>query len=172
MPHFLGFYWCILISVDKNKILTFNKAISTIKKHKKEGKTVGLITGCFDVVHVGHLEIFYRASQRVDALVVGIDTDKAIKLSKGKRRPINKESHRLLFLSSLSNIDYVFTLPLTVSFDSSDATKNYEAITKKLHPTHLITSFDSDKYWKEKKKRAEKLNIRFVGLSHNKKNSY
>ena len=41
-------------------------------------------------------------------LVVGINTDKSVKLNKSDKRPINDENSRLRVVAALESVDYVF----------------------------------------------------------------
>lgn len=95
--------------MSKNKIVNINLLLNELAQIR--GKTVGLITGCFDVLHLGHLGIFQFAKKHVDILVVGIDSDEAVKATKGPTRPINTQKHRCQLVAELISVDYV--LPLT-----------------------------------------------------------
>jgi len=79
-------------------IIGLLEAAKLRKKFRKEGKKLGLITGCFDILHIGHIKFFREAKKRVDFLMVGLDNDKSIKLSKGIGRPINTITDRMLQL--------------------------------------------------------------------------
>lgn len=63
--------------------------------------------GCFDILHVGHIELFKFAKKLGSSLYVGIDSDDRIRLKKGKNRPINKEQDRLSMLMAIKYIDSV-----------------------------------------------------------------
>ena len=63
--------------------------------------------GCFDVLHRGHIELFRYARSLGDELIVGIDSDKKVKLDKGKGRPINNLQDRMFMLQSIRYIDKV-----------------------------------------------------------------
>lgn len=54
-----------------------------------------------------------------DKLIVGIDSDKRIKSSKGESRPINNEQDRKFVLESIRFVDEV------VVFDTSDQLADY-----------------------------------------------
>jgi len=71
---------------------------------------VGLVNGCFDVLHVGHLKLFNFAKSHCDKLIVAIDSDVMVGMSKGKDRPFNNESDRCEMLINLKAVDetYVF----------------------------------------------------------------
>ena len=73
------------------------------------------INGCFDIVHIGHIELFKYAKSLGNKLVVGIDTDDRVKTLKGPSRPINNQENRKKFLESIRYIDKV------IIFDSPDS---------------------------------------------------
>ncbi len=57
------------------KIVPLSKIPAIVKKCQSGGGRVGLITGCFDVLHIGHIKLFKWAKKRVDLLIVGLDSD-------------------------------------------------------------------------------------------------
>jgi len=130
---------------------------------------VGLITGCFDVVHVGHINLFQFAKKHVEVLIIGVENDTSVKLSKGKGRPINPVKSRLRLLSVLSPVDYVFPIESTYQFSLADkANSILEDVTRKIMPTAIITDQKSDRYIDAKRARAEKLGIGFITYKRNK----
>ena len=70
--------------------------------------------GCFDILHRGHIELFRYAKSLGGELIVGIDTDKKVKLDKGGDRPVNNLQDRMIVLQSIKYIDKV------ISFDSTE----------------------------------------------------
>ena len=68
----------------------------------------GLVTGCFDILHVGHIHFLKHAKSRCNRLVVGINSDAIIKKIKGEKRPINASISRKELLLSLKYVDEVF----------------------------------------------------------------
>ncbi|MBL91522.1 MAG: D-glycero-beta-D-manno-heptose 1-phosphate adenylyltransferase [Myxococcales bacterium] len=69
--------------------------------------TIGLCNGAFDLFHVGHLRYLEGAAQMADILVVAVNSDASVQLSKGPQRPLVPESERLELLSSLASLDYL-----------------------------------------------------------------
>lgn len=81
-------------TINSIKIKTLDQIAGVSVEARKVGKKVGLITGCFDVIHVGHVELFQFAKKHCDVVVVGLDSDETIKLNKGPARPIHNISQR------------------------------------------------------------------------------
>ena len=65
------------------------------------------VNGCFDILHIGHIELLKYAKSLGHRLIVGIDTDERIKESKGPHRPFNKLQDRKKFLESIRYVDKV-----------------------------------------------------------------
>jgi D-glycero-beta-D-manno-heptose 1-phosphate adenylyltransferase len=74
---------------------------------KGQGKTVVWTNGCFDVLHVGHLHCLEYAKRLGDLLVVGVNTDTAVRTLKGEGRPIFPLEERMRMLAALEVTDYV-----------------------------------------------------------------
>jgi len=64
------------------------------------------VSGCFDMLHSGHVEFFREASQYGD-LYVAIGSDRTIFELKG-RETINSEQERLFMIKSVSFVKDVF----------------------------------------------------------------
>ena len=80
-------------------------------KHKikaeleKQGKTIALCHGVFDLVHPGHVIHLEQAKEMADVLVVSITAAKYVR--KGPGRPYFDDDMRMKFLSALECVDYV-----------------------------------------------------------------
>ena len=94
-------------------------------------------SGCFDILHKGHIELFRYAKSLGDELVVGIDSDEKIRLDKGKKRPINDLQYRMTMLQSIKYIDKV------IPFDN---TKELRDTVKWYRPNIIVMGSD----WKNK----------------------
>jgi glycerol-3-phosphate cytidylyltransferase len=69
---------------------------------------VGYVPGAWDMFHVGHLNILLNARQECDWLVVGVVTDEALSVAKG-RLPIVPLDERIELVSQLDLVDEVVT---------------------------------------------------------------
>ena len=66
------------------------------------------VNGCFDVLHVGHIQLLEYA-KTLGHVLVGLDSDDRVKQLKGDDRPINSLEHRIKMLKSLEFVDDVIT---------------------------------------------------------------
>jgi len=64
--------------------------------------------GCFDIIHVGHVDFLEKCKSYGDYLVVGLNSDDSVReLKKGSNRPINNEYDRKRVLLALKPVDCV-----------------------------------------------------------------
>ena len=79
-----------------------------VREHyRKQGRTVVWTNGCFDILHVGHVESLKAARRLGDILVVGVNDDAHVKRAKGADRPIHDLAQRIAILSALEVVDHV-----------------------------------------------------------------
>lgn len=151
------------------KVHGLDQVIAKVTKEKGLGKKVGLITGCFDILHVGHIDLFREAKKYVDILVVGVERDESVK-SKSSDRPINKLDWRCKMLSELMSVDFVFPIEFVINYKASPEENNllYKDMYKKIDPDFLITTKTADNYWTLKELRAKEIGIGFIGLDQEK----
>lgn len=145
------------------KILKSLREVSEITSITKRGhKKVGLVFGAYDVLHMGHINLFRLAKKHVDILIIGLDNDQTIKLSKGKNRPINNYHRRSNFLSEITNVDYIFKIGKVFKHGDIKSSEYFERLYKKIQPTHIFTHSASDNFDKEKQRIAKSLGIKYI----------
>ncbi len=83
------------------------QSLPAIRKKYKKQKIV-FCSGCFDLVHAGHILFFEHCKTFGDILVVGIGSDLMLRRNKGDKRPIMNEHVRLKMVDSLKSVDYTF----------------------------------------------------------------
>ena len=105
-----------------NKIFDLQNLMKKIEKWRSENKKIVFTNGCFDLIHLGHIEILARSSDFGDKLIIGVNSDLSIKKLKGKNRPIIEESSRIKQLSALEFVDAL------VLFDEETPLKLIETI--------------------------------------------
>ena len=71
------------------------------------GKKIVFTNGCFDLLHLGHIDYLAKAADLGNILIVGLNTDNSVRTLKGKDRPINDGHSRATLLAALSFVDAV-----------------------------------------------------------------
>ncbi len=88
-----------------------NKIISAdyFKSKRKcfNNNRVIFTNGCFDILHLGHIDYLIKARKLGDVLIIGLNTDNSVKKLKGEKRPVNNQNARALLLASLEFVDFV-----------------------------------------------------------------
>jgi rfaE bifunctional protein nucleotidyltransferase chain/domain len=74
---------------------------------RRNGRSIALANGCFDLLHVGHVRYLAAAAQEADILVVAINDDGSVRQLKGEGRPILEAHHRAALVAALRWVDYV-----------------------------------------------------------------
>jgi len=92
------------MGVQSIRVYNYNNAMKK-KPLSKQKKKVVMVSGGFDPVHVGHLDMFKEAKELGDELVVVLNNDNWLKLKKGSA--FMKEQDRKEILESFKFIDRV-----------------------------------------------------------------
>jgi D-beta-D-heptose 7-phosphate kinase/D-beta-D-heptose 1-phosphate adenosyltransferase len=74
---------------------------------QKDYSKIVFTNGCFDIVHLGHIQLFQYSKSLGDFLIVAINSDASIKRLKGPKRPFHNQEYRSQFLTSFSMIDLI-----------------------------------------------------------------
>ena len=84
------------------------QALKTIAaRAKNEGKKIVFANGCFDLLHVGHVQLLREAKNLGDILIVALNSDRSVRQIKGPDRPILPEKERAELIAALEMVDYV-----------------------------------------------------------------
>jgi len=73
-----------------------------------QNMTVVTTNGCFDLLHRGHIHILSEAAALGDVLIVGLNSDRSVRMSKGEKRPFVPELERAEILLGFEGVDYVY----------------------------------------------------------------
>jgi len=91
--------------------------------------------GCFDLLHVGHIELLKYCKSLNGYVIVGINSDNSVKKLKGQSRPINNQYTRKLILESIKYVDEV------IIFDEQTPLE----LIKKIQPQLIVKGGDYKK---------------------------
>lgn len=97
-------------SLEKIKKKIFNSAPEFEKQlnYYRFNKSKMVFTnGCFDIMHLGHIDYLSKAADLGDILIVGLNSDLSVGKIKGDGRPIIDIHSRSMLLASLSFVDAV-----------------------------------------------------------------
>jgi D-beta-D-heptose 7-phosphate kinase/D-beta-D-heptose 1-phosphate adenosyltransferase len=94
---------------------------------------VVFVNGCFDVLHVGHVQLLTYARGLGDRLVVAIDGDLRVAEAKGPGRPYNTEADRRTMLLALKPVDHV---------ESFGSDGELRALVAKHRPRYMVVGGD------------------------------
>jgi D-beta-D-heptose 7-phosphate kinase/D-beta-D-heptose 1-phosphate adenosyltransferase len=89
------------------KILSPEGLAEVRARLRAEGRRLVFTNGCFDLLHVGHTRYLAAARELGDALVVAVNSDRAVRELKGAGRPVMNESERAELLAALEAVSYV-----------------------------------------------------------------
>jgi len=91
----------------ENAKIIYNKEHLTDLIEKVEFKNAGLTSGCFDILHKGHIHNLKMSKSKCSKLFVCLSSDDQIRELKGHNRPINNIVDRIRMLSHINFIDYI-----------------------------------------------------------------
>ena len=91
----------------QSKIYTLDQLIDKVSNWKDQNKKIVFTNGCFDLIHLGHVEVLARSSDLGDKLIVAINSDESIAKIKGTNRPIIEEESRVKQIAALDFVDAV-----------------------------------------------------------------
>jgi len=66
-----------------------------------------ITSGCFDIIHAGHVTLLAHARSLGDFLTVGLNSDESVRGLKGLGRPVNRWEDRREVLLALECVDEV-----------------------------------------------------------------
>ena len=89
------------------KVIRPENLHNAVEALRQEGKSIVTLNGSFDLLHAGHLQIIFEASQQGDVLLVALNTDASIKQYKSPKRPIIPLEYRLQMMAALEFVHYV-----------------------------------------------------------------
>jgi len=92
---------------NQDRILTPDRAMVIASSYRCEGRKIGMVNGCFDLMHLGHVELLRQARSRCEILFVAVNADSSVRQIKGKVRPFIDEIGRMGMVESNRFVDFV-----------------------------------------------------------------
>jgi len=88
-----------------NKIISYKMAETICQDLRQQRKTIIFKSGCFDILHIGHILMLQQAKAIAHVLIVGIGSNDTVL----KERPFTffDENNRASAIAALECVDYV-----------------------------------------------------------------
>jgi rfaE bifunctional protein nucleotidyltransferase chain/domain len=90
-----------------SKILLLPDLLRRVAMWRLLSGRVVFTNGCFDLLHLGHVDYLERARHLGDHLIVGLNSDASVRRLKGETRPLQAEYDRARILAALEFVDAV-----------------------------------------------------------------
>jgi D-beta-D-heptose 7-phosphate kinase / D-beta-D-heptose 1-phosphate adenosyltransferase len=116
----------------ERKIVSVDELHALLEPKRRAGQQLVFTNGCFDLLHAGHLQLLSFARAQGDVLIVGINSDRGVRMLKGDHRPIYPATERARILAAIEMVDHV------VVFDDTRA----ERIIREVRPDVLVKGAD------------------------------
>lgn len=128
------------MKVYKNSIVQDYEELKKIAEaHKALGHKVVCTVGSWDMLHIGHLRYLIKAKEHGDVLIVGVDSDRGIKLyKKNELRPVIPQEERMEMLKYQECVDYI-----TLVDDIDDDGRWQYKLIETIKPDVFVTTVDS-----------------------------
>ena len=95
------------LAIIESKIVSLEELLRLKNVWNFKQNKVVFTNGCFDILHLGHVEYLAKAASLGHKLIVGLNTDNSIKRIKGSTRPVQDENTRKHVLAALNFVDAV-----------------------------------------------------------------
>jgi rfaE bifunctional protein nucleotidyltransferase chain/domain len=95
------------LEIIKSRVLRTDILRRQLAIWRFQNKKIVFTNGCFDILHLGHIDYLSRAKDLGDILIIGLNSDASVSRIKGKNRPIVDQESRSMILASLRFIDAI-----------------------------------------------------------------
>lgn len=92
---------------SQEKIVSKEAAQKQVQTWKDQGEKIVFTNGCFDLLHVGHVDYLEKAQALGTKLVLGLNADASVQRIKGPTRPISNNESRSRVIAALGFVDLV-----------------------------------------------------------------
>lgn len=97
----------MLMRKTADKICSREELRQRVERWRSDGEKIVFTNGCFDILHLGHIDYLEQSSKFGTRLVVAVNTDASVKKLKGESRPVNDELARTRIMAALAFVDAV-----------------------------------------------------------------
>lgn len=137
------------------KIVTYDEIAVIASRFKKIGWNVMLKTGCFNIVHIGHIKMLKKIADKTDLLIVGVGSNNTLR--KLKKEYVFDEKYRAEVIASLNMVHYVVILD-----EEWDGVSDHNKLLQIVQPTLYHLSDEDTVHVRERKKIVESMGIKVI----------
>lgn len=99
----------LLLATDLYKWVPLEKLAERVARKRQQRWSIVATSGCFDILHAGHVRFLREASMLGTELYVLVNSDESVRRLKGPGRPIVPLVDRLEVLNALEPVNYMVT---------------------------------------------------------------
>lgn len=98
-------------NVSVRYVKEYDELEERVRACKTLGMKIALVSGTWDLLHVGHCRYFEKAKESAsphindNVLIVGVDSDAKVKSRKGENRPIVPQEERVEMICNIRHVD-------------------------------------------------------------------
>ena len=129
------------------KILPFDQIESLFADSFREQHKLVFTSGCFDVLHRGHIYYLSRARELGDLLVLGLNSDESVSRLKGPGRPVNQQQARAEVLGGLAFVDHIVIFPEDTPLNLINAVRPHVLIKGGDYKVNEIVGYQEVRSW-------------------------
>lgn len=106
------------IDIIRGKIYTRETLKHKLERLRFFGKKIVFTNGCFDLLHLGHVDYLSKAADCGDFFIIGLNSDSSVKLlNKGDKRPLQDQHSRSMIIAALHFVDAVVIFDEETPYD-------------------------------------------------------
>lgn len=85
----------------------FDSFEHVLQKWKSDKEKIVFTNGCFDLIHLGHVDSLLKSANLGTKLIIGLNSDESVMALKGKGRPILNLEARTTLLAAFEFVDAI-----------------------------------------------------------------
>lgn len=90
-----------------DKIIAKEALPELLDHWRRAGEKIVFTNGCFDILHIGHVDYLNKARRLGGRMIVGLNSDASVRRLKGSARPVNGQLARAGILAAMQCVDAV-----------------------------------------------------------------
>lgn len=91
----------------KSKIVSGSDLTRILALYRFKNQKIVFTNGCFDLIHLGHVEYLMQAADLGDVLIIGLNSDSSVIKIKGSGRPVLDQESRAMTLAAFSFVNSI-----------------------------------------------------------------